>query len=586
MNQASNLWQQMAGNFPQAMIGNPMGQGFAETWLKAFQQFQNMDLGNAAGQAVPPIDVPQIKFTPEKLMELQQNYVRDATELWNQSLQANPSLKDRRFKGDAWAQNPLASFTAAVYLLNARTLMAMAEAVEGDEKTKNRVRFAVEQWMAAASPSNYLAFNAEAQQKAIETHGASLAKGVANMLQDAKQGHMSMTDESLFEVGKNVATTEGAVVFESEFFQLIEYKPLTDKVHEKPFLLVPPCINKFYILDLQPENSFIRYAVSQGHRTFVVSWRNPDASMEKKTWDDYIEHAAIEAIHRVQEITGQDKKGGQINALGFCVGGTILTTALAVLAARGEKPVSALTLLTTLVDFSDTGILDVFIDEAMVRYREMQMGQGGMLKGQDLASTFSFLRPNDLVWNYVVGNYLKGETPPPFDLLYWNSDSTNLPGPFYAWYLRNTYLENNLVQPGKVTVCGEKIDLRKLDLPVYIYGSREDHIVPIGGAYASTQVLPGKKRFMMGASGHIAGVINPPAAKKRSHWVRDDGKFPKSVDEWIAGATETPGSWWDDWAGWLKGHAGKQIAAPKAYGNGKQYPAIEPAPGRYVKAKA
>ena len=586
MNQASNLWQQMAGNFPQAMIGNPMGQGFAETWLKAFQQFQTMDLGNAAGQAVPPIDVPQIKFTPEKLMELQQNYVRDATELWNQSLQANPSLKDRRFKGDAWAQNPLASFAAAVYLLNSRTLMAMAEAAEGDAKTKNRIRFAVEQWMAAAAPSNFLAFNADAQQKAIETHGASLAKGVANMLQDAKQGHMSMTDESLFEVGKNVATTEGAVVFENEFFQLIEYKPLTDKVHEKPFLLVPPCINKFYILDLQPENSFIRYAVSQGHRTFVVSWRNPDASMEKKTWDDYIEHAAIEAIHRVQEITGQDKKGGQINALGFCVGGTILTTALAVLAARGEKPVSALTLLTTLVDFSDTGILDVFIDEAMVRYREMQMGQGGMLKGQDLASTFSFLRPNDLVWNYVVGNYLKGETPPPFDLLYWNSDSTNLPGPFYAWYLRNTYLENNLVQPGKVTVCGEKIDLRKLDLPVYIYGSREDHIVPIGGAYASTQVLPGKKRFMMGASGHIAGVINPPAAKKRSHWVRDDGKFPKSVDEWIAGATETPGSWWDDWAGWLKGHAGKQIAAPKAYGNGKQYPAIEPAPGRYVKAKA
>ena len=586
MNQASNLWQQMAGNFPQQMIGNPMGQGFAETWLKAFQQFQNMDLGNAAGQAVPPIDVPQIKFTPEKLMELQQNYVRDATELWNQSLQANPSLKDRRFKGDAWAQNPLASFAAAVYLLNSRTLMAMAEAAEGDAKTKNRIRFAVEQWMAAAAPSNFLAFNADAQQKAIETHGASLAKGVANMLQDAKQGHMSMTDESLFEVGKNVATTEGAVVFENEFFQLIEYKPLTDKVHEKPFLLVPPCINKFYILDLQPENSFIRYAVSQGLRTFVVSWRNPDASMEKKTWDDYIEHAAIEAIHRVQEITGQDKKGGQINALGFCVGGTILTTALAVLAARGEKPVSALTLLTTLVDFSDTGILDVFIDEAMVRYREMQMGQGGMLKGQDLASTFSFLRPNDLVWNYVVGNYLKGETPPPFDLLYWNSDSTNLPGPFYAWYLRNTYLENNLVQPGKVTVCGEKIDLRKLDLPVYIYGSREDHIVPIGGAYASTQVLPGKKRFMMGASGHIAGVINPPAAKKRSHWVRDDGKFPKSVDEWIAGATETPGSWWDDWAGWLKGHAGKQIAAPKAYGNGKQYPAIEPAPGRYVKAKA
>ncbi len=587
MNQPSNLWQQMqqmqqgAANFPQTMFGNVAGQGFAETWLKAFQQFQNIDLG-AAGKNAPPIDAPQLKFPPEKLVQLQQDYVREATELWNQSLQANPPLKDRRFKNEAWSLNPLASFTAAVYLLNARTLMAMAEAVEGDEKTKNRVRFAVEQWMAAASPSNYLAFNAEAQQKAIDTHGASLAKGLANMLQDMKQGHMSMTDESLFEVGKNVATTEGAVVFENEFFQLIEYKPLTEKVHEKPFLLVPPCINKYYILDLQPTNSFIRYAVSQGHRTFVVSWRNPDASMETKTWDDYIEHAAIQAIKTVQDITGAK----QINALGFCVGGTILTTALAVLAARGEKPVASATLLTTLVDFTDTGILDVFIDEAMVRYREMQMGQGGMLKGQDLASTFSFLRPNDLVWNYVVGNYLKGETPPPFDLLYWNSDSTNLPGPFYAWYLRNTYLENNLVQPGKVSVCGQKIDLGKLDMPFYIYGSRKDHIVPIGGAYASTQVLPGKKRFMMGASGHIAGVINPPAAKKRSHWVRDDGKFPESVDDWIEGATETPGSWWDDWAAWLKGHAGKQIAAPKDYGDGKRYKAIEPAPGRYVKAKA
>ena len=579
--QTTTLWKELADAMPSAMTF-PLEKGFSETWMKAFQQFQNMDIGGATGAQLPQFDLPQLRFSPEALLQLQQDYVKDAAALWNQALQANPTLKDRRFKGEAWQQNPLASFAAAVYLLNARTLMSMAEAAEGDAKTKNRVRFAVEQWMAAAAPSNFLAFNADAQQKAIETHGASLAKGLANMLQDAKQGHMSMTDESLFEVGKNVATTEGAVVFENEFFQLIEYKPLTAKVHEKPFLLVPPCINKFYILDLQPNNSFIRYAVSQGHRTFVVSWRNPDASMEKKTWDDYIEHAAIEAIRRVQDITGAE----QINALGFCVGGTILTTALAVLAARGEKPVSAVTLLTTLVDFTDTGILDVFIDEAMVRYREMQMGSGGMLKGQDLASTFSFLRPNDLVWNYVVGNYLKGETPPPFDLLYWNSDSTNLPGPFYAWYLRNTYLENKLVKPGKATVCGEKIDLRLLDMPFYIYGSREDHIVPIGGAYASTQVLPGKKRFMMGASGHIAGVINPPAAGKRSHWVRNDGKFPKKADDWIAGATETPGSWWEDWAGWLKGHAGKQVAAPKAYGRGSDYTAIEPAPGRYVKAKA
>ncbi|MDP2771552.1 MAG: alpha/beta fold hydrolase, partial [Giesbergeria sp.] len=384
---------------------------------------------------------------------------------------------------------------------------------------------------------------------AIETKGESIAQGMANLLHDMRQGHVSMTDESLFEVGRNVATTEGAVVYENELFQLIEYKPLTDKVYERPFLLIPPCINKFYILDLQPENSLIRYAVEQGQRTFVVSWRNPDASLEHKTWDDYVEHGAIEAIDVVQQISGVP----QINALGFCVGGTILSNALAVLAARGKDPVASATFLTTLIDFTDTGILDVFINEAFVQFRELQMGQGGMMKGQDLASTFSFLRPNDLVWNYVVGNYLKGETPPPFDLLYWNSDSTNLPGPFYAWYLRNMYLENNLIKPGKLTVCGEKIDLGKVKLPAYVYGSREDHIVPINAAYASTQVLPGKKRFVMGASGHIAGVINPPAKGKRSHWIRADGKLPKTLDAWLEGAQEHKGSWWTDWSGWLKG---------------------------------
>ncbi|MDR0274530.1 MAG: alpha/beta fold hydrolase, partial [Burkholderiaceae bacterium] len=384
------------------------------------------------------------------------------------------------------------------------------------------------------------------------------------------------------EVGRNIATTEGAVVFENDFFQLIEYKPLTEKVYARPFLLIPPCINKYYILDLQPANSLVRYAVSQGHRTFVVSWRNPDESLARATWDDYVEHAALRAIDTVREISG----AAQINTLGFCVGGTILGTALAVLAARGEQAVASATFLTSFLDFSDTGVLDVFIDEGFVKYREVEMGKGGLLKGQDLAATFSFLRPTDLVWNYVVGNYLKGETPPPFDLLYWNSDSTNLPGPFYAWYLRNTYLENNLTKPGKCTVCGEKIDLGKIDIPVYIYGSREDHIVPIRGAYASTQVLSGPKRFAMGASGHIAGVINPPAAKKRSHWLREDGKLPPTQDEWLAGAQEHPGSWWTDWAAWLKGHAGRQIAAPETYGKAPKYRAIEPAPGRYVKVKA
>ena len=560
-----------------------MGEGFqnqlTKSWGDAMKHFQTIDLG---GLKSGNESAPMVKFSPQKLQDLQGQYFKDASDLWNQGLQNSLQVKDRRFSGEAWASNPVAAFNAATYLLNARTLMGLADAVDADDKTRTRIRFAIEQWVAASAPSNFLAFNAEAQKKAIETKGESLAKGIQNLMHDMQQGHVSMTDESLFEVGKNVATTEGAVVFENEFFQLIEYKPLTAKVYEKPFLLVPPCINKFYILDLQPENSLIRYAVSQGHRTFVVSWRNPDESMAQRTWDDYIEHAAIEAIHTVQAITGAP----QINALGFCVGGTILSTALAVLAARGDKPVASATFLTTLINFTETGILDVFIDENFVKFREQQMGQGGLLKGQDLASTFSFLRPNDLVWNYVVGNYLNGETPPPFDLLYWNSDSTNLPGPFYAWYLRNTYLENNLVKPRKVKVCGEAIDLGKVDMPVYIYGSREDHIVPIGGAYASTQVLPGKKRFVMGASGHIAGVINPPAAKKRSHWLSEGSKFPVDVNDWIGSAKEVPGSWWTDWSDWLKGHAGKQIAAPKTYGKAGKFKAIEAAPGRYVKAKA
>ena len=554
-------------------------QMLSQSWGNMLQAMQPGELNKA--MAMPP-STP-VNFAGDKLLELQQQYLQDMRALWGQGmLPQMPKTGDRRFAGENWAQNPLSVYSVTAYQMQARALMGMVDAVEADEKTRARIRFGVEQWLAAMSPSNFLAFNADAQKKAIETHGESIAKGVANLLHDMRQGHISMTDESRFEVGRNVATTEGAVVFENELFQLLEYKPLTAKVYERPFLMVPPCINKYYILDLQPENSVIRYAVSQGHRTFVISWRNPDESLGHKTWDDYIEQAVLTAIAKTQEISGVEK----INALGFCVGGTMLTNALAVLAARGQDVVASATFLTTLINFADTGILDVFIDENFVRMREMQMGQGGLMKGQDLASTFSFLRPNELVWNYVVGNYLKGETPPPFDLLYWNSDSTNLPGPYYAWYLRNFYLENKLIEPGALTVCGEQLDLRQVKLPVYIYGSREDHIVPADAAYASTQVLPGKKRFVMGASGHIAGVINPPAKNKRSHWVREDGKLPATLQGWLAGADELPGSWWDDWSDWLKSHAGKQIAAPKDYGRAPEFKAIEPAPGRYVKQKA
>ena len=549
---------------------------------------------DAFGSAVGEIwkTMSGLMMPPAAIGNLQADYLKDATTLWNSTLQAvsaegekaQPQLPDRRFSAKDWGANPAAAYTAQMYLLNARTLMQMAESLQGDEKAKGRVRFAVQQWVDAMSPSNFLALNPEAQRKALETGGESITQGLQHLWHDLQQGHVSQTDESVFEVGRNVATSEGSVVFENELFQLIEYKPLTAKVHEKPMLFVPPCINKYYILDLQPTNSLIRYTVEQGHRVFVVSWRNPDDSLAATTWDDYIEHGAIQAIRTVQAIGGTDT----IDTLGFCVGGTILATALGVLAARGEQPAASVTLLTTFVDFENTGVLDLFVDEAMVQMREMTLGaqapQGpALLKGQELATTFSFLRPNDLVWNYVVGNYLKGETPPPFDLLYWNGDSTNLPGPMYCWYLRNTYLENNLKVPGKVTVCGEKLDLGLIEAPVYLYASREDHIVPWQGAYASTRIFKGKKRFMLGASGHIAGVINPPKAKKRSHWVGD--KLPAQAEDWLAGAKEVPGSWWTDWSKWLAGHAGKLVPAPKVPGN-RQHKAIEPAPGRYVKQKA
>ncbi|MBI5720560.1 MAG: class I poly(R)-hydroxyalkanoic acid synthase [Burkholderiales bacterium] len=553
---------------------------------------------NAFGAAFGGIwkSMSGLSLPTDRMTSLQGDYLKSATELWNQSLAAlqpearaaAPALADRRFAGAEWLKNPGAAFNAQLYLLNARTLMQMAESVQGDAKTRARLRFAVQQWIDAASPSNYLALNPDALAKALETKGESIAAGMQHLLEDVQKGHVSQTDESVFEVGRNVATTEGAVVFENELFQLVEYKPLTAKVHERPMLFVPPCINKYYILDLQPDNSVVRYTVEQGHRLFVVSWRNPDETLVDKTWDDYIEGGPITAIRTVQALTGAKT----INTLGFCVGGTILATALAVLAARGQHPAHSVTLLTTLLDFAETGILDIFVDEASVQVREMTIGENaptgpGLLKGKELATTFSFLRPNDLVWNYVVGNYLKGETPPPFDLLYWNGDSTNLPGPMYCWYLRHMYLQNDLKVPNRLTVCGEKVDLGRIEAPVFIYGSREDHIVPWEAAYRSVPLFKGPRKFVLGASGHIAGVINPPAKGKRSHWVSDkpSDKLPATAQAWFEGATEQPGSWWPVWTKWLEPMGGKDVPAPKGYG-GRGFKAIEPAPGRYVKAKA
>ncbi|MGC9183923.1 MAG: class I poly(R)-hydroxyalkanoic acid synthase [Thiomonas sp.] len=580
MDQAHST-RQAAPPFLSGVQGSPMAE-MSQAWASVLRGVNGSGALGLSGVQVDPV----------RLQQLQQRYLAEFRQLWSTLLSpdaSNPAAlaaDDRRFSSGAWSESRISSYTAALYLLGARALFDLADSVQADEPTRQRLRFAVQQWVDAAAPSNFLPLNPEALNKAVQTQGDSLRAGLENWLRDLKQGRLTQTDESVFEVGRNVATTAGQVVFENDLFQLIEYTPLTAKVHARPLLFVPPSINKYYILDLQPDNSLVRFAVEQGHRTFVMSWRNPDASMGHLTWDDYVQDGVIRAMEVVRDIAA-GRSDGTINTLGFCVGGTLLTNALAVLQARGEQFAHSATLLTTMVDFTDTGILSVYVDEASVALREQTLGQGGLMTGRELATAFSSLRPNDLVWNYVVGNYLKGETPPPFDLLYWNSDSTNLPGPLFAWYLRNTYLENRMRQPGALTVAGVPLVLQSVKLPTYVYASREDHIVPWKTAYETTQILGGPMRFVLGASGHIAGVINPARRNKRSHWISPSGqrKLPSTAQAWLDAAIEHPGSWWTDWAGWLAKQAGPEIAAPRKPGNARYKP-IEPAPGRYVKVRA
>ena len=547
---------------------------------------------------------PTDNTPPDRFREMREAYLQRLDALWRDLVEhperITAPIADSRFADSAWQANPLASFAARAHLINAEAMRALAAAIETEPKFKSRLQFLVSQWADAAAPSNFLAWNPKAQQRAVETGGASLLQGMQNLLADLAKGRISQVDESAFEVGRNVATTEGAVVYENELIQLIQYRPRTARVRGRPLLVVPPCINKYYILDLQPENSLLRYCVEQGNTVFVVSWRNPQAEHGCWTWDDYVEHGPIAAIGAVRDIAKVDT----INALGYCIGVTLLATALAVLAARGETPAESLTLLTPLLDFADPGMLDVFIDEAHVAMREATIGKeagGGLMPGRDLANAFSVLRPNDLVWNYVVNNYLEGRQPPAFDLRYWNADSTNLPGPMFSWYLRNTYLENNLIRPGRVSCCGEPVDLRRIEAPTYVFGAREDHIVPWRAAYAAARTLTGaaERRFALGASGHIAGTINPVSKNRRSYWVAPEPaarrrKAPASSrraarplpdpDAWLAAADERPGSWWADWDRWLARFAGEEKAAPRRLGN-RRYPPIEPAPGRYVKER-
>jgi polyhydroxyalkanoate synthase subunit PhaC len=527
-----------------------------------------------------------LRKEPAHLAALQKRFAEEQQRLMKAL--ANPaeaaghslaSQQDKRFSSEAWQASPQFRYLAESYLAASRLLIESINEVELPTDAKQKMKFFAKQYLDAMSPSNFLMTNPEALKSAIESKGETLRAGLENLKEDMEKGHISMTDEAAFKIGENIVLSPGSVVFENDIFQLIQYTPTTDYVHVRPLLMVPPCINKFYILDLRPDNSYIKYAVDQGFTVFVVSWRNVQAEQGQLTWDDYIANGVIKAIDVTRLITNVDK----INTLGFCVGGTLLASALAVLRRMGHDVVESVTFLTTFLDFTDVGEISAYIDDAFVERREREVGEGGIVNGSELAFAFTSLRANELVWNYVVNNYLKGSKPPAFDLLFWNSDSTNLPGPWYCYYLRNTYFENNLIQPDKLTMCGVPVDLSYIDMPAFVLATKEDHIVPSRAAYSSATFLGGDTKFVLGASGHIAGVVNPASKNKRSYWV--GGELELTLSEWLEHATEVEGSWWPHWIKWLKPFGGRMIPARKSLG-GAGFSPIEPAPGRYVKAKA
>ena len=475
-------------------------------------------------------------------------YQRSSLQFWSTLLtggQATDNSRDSRFKADEWSESPVFNYIKESYLIASQLLNKAVENANLDDKNQKKLEFYTQQYIDAMSPSNFAATNPEVIQQAIDSKGQSLISGLQNLMGDLDKGRISMTDESAFVLGENVATTEGEVVFENELFQLIQYKPSQEKIAERPLLIVPPCINKFYIMDLQPGNSFAKHNVDQGQNTFMISWVNATPEQSHLGWDDYVESGVLKAVEVVKEIAGSDK----LNAVAWCIGGTILSTALAVMSARKDNSVSSATFLTALTDFEEPGDIGVFLGEDQVGSLLDKVEKEGVLNGQNLSTAFNMLRSNDLIWSYVVNNYLKGQSPVPFDLLYWNSDPTNLPATFYSYYIKNMYLENNLSKPNALTICGEPIDLTKIKTPTYFLSCIDDHIAPWKSTFKGTELL-GNCQFVLGASGHIAGVINPATKNRRHYWV--DGELGQGADQWLETAERQEGSWWNHWSAWLK----------------------------------
>ncbi len=569
------------------------GQRLAETVVERQNQDQGFQIPDPVIIAKAFAELGQrLMSDPARLVEAQAKLWQDYAALWQtmaKRLQGEdvapivePAKDDRRFKDEIWSEGTVFDFIKQSYLLTARWVQETVRNVDGlDPSTARKVDFYTRQFVDALSPTNFVATHPKVLKATLETRGANLVKGLDHLLTDLERGKgrlsISMTDDSAFEFGKNIAVTPGKVVFENDLMQLIQYAPSTETVAQRPLLIVPPWINKYYVLDLQPRNSFIKWAVDQGQTVFVVSWVNPDERLSHKAFDDYMREGPLAALGAIAKATGE----ASVNIVGYCIGGTLTACTLAYLAAKGDDRIASATFLTTMVDFTDAGELAVFIDDEQLAQLETHMKRQGYLDGQHMATVFNLMRDNDLIWSFVVNNYLMGRDPLPFDLLYWNSDSTRMPAMMHSFYLRRMYLENRLVKPGGVKLAGVPIDLRKIKIPVYLLSTREDHIAPWKSTYAATQVYAGPVKFVLSASGHIAGVINPPVANKYCCWTNP--KAPKDPDAWLAAATRHEGSWWSDWMAWLKESAGGE-ASPRIPGQGK-LKAIEDAPGRYVKVR-
>ena len=525
---------------------------------------------------------------PTKFAESQSDLLRDYVELWGRSVQkvlgndvepvAAPAPGDNRFKDSEWSENAFFDFWKQAYLLTSRWAEDVVEETPGlDEHTKKQAEFYLQQIASALSPSNFILTNPEIMRETLASNGENLVRGMAHLADDLQNTgelfKIAQTDVDAFEVGKNLAVTPGKIVFQNDLIQLIQYEPSTPTVYTMPLLMIPPWINKFYILDLVPEKSFIAWAVSQGFTVFTISWVNPDETFADKSFEDYMTEGLLEAVGAVINTTGQK----QINALGCCVVGTLLSATLAYMAATNDNRIKSATFLTTQTDFKSAGDLLVFIDDSQLNALEEMMAEHGFLDGSRMAAVFNALRPKDLIWPYIVNNYLLGKKPVPFDLLYWNQDSTRLPAANHLFYLREFYQKNNLAT-GNMKLCGQTLDLSKVKMPIYELATKDDHIAPAQSVFTGAALFGGPVKFVLSGSGHIAGVVNPPQKKKYQYWT--SRKHEEAFDDWLESATMHEGSWWPDWATWLEKRSGEQTE-PRDPSKGKSKP-IEDAPGSYV----